>query len=66
MPELLARVSACPLLDTGRVTGRSLAMGGTAMATLLASLQPGQSGLHLVASPDGPYFAIRFKGGSSV
>jgi 3-oxoacyl-(acyl-carrier-protein) synthase len=66
MPKLLARISACPQLNTGRVTGRSLAMGGTSMAALLASLQPGQSGLHLVASPDGPYFAIRFKGGASV
>jgi hypothetical protein len=66
MPKLLARISACTQLDTGRVIGRSLAMGGISMAALLASLQPGQSGLHLVASPDGPYFAIRFSGGASV
>jgi len=66
MPELLVRVSGRSILDTGRVTGRSLAMGGTAMAVLLDSLQPGQSGLHLVASPDGPYFSLRFSGGSSV
>jgi 3-oxoacyl-(acyl-carrier-protein) synthase len=66
IPDLLERVSGCPMIDTGRVIGRSLAMGGTAMAVLLASLLPGQSGLHLVASPDGPYFAIRFSGGTSV
>jgi 3-oxoacyl-(acyl-carrier-protein) synthase len=66
MPELLKRVSGRLMIDTGRITGRSLAMGGIAMAALLASLQPGQSGLHLVASPDGPYFAIRFSGGPSV
>jgi 3-oxoacyl-(acyl-carrier-protein) synthase len=66
LPELMKRVAGRPLIDTGRVTGRSLAMGGTAMAVLLASLQPGQSGLHLVASPDGPFFAIRFTGGASV
>ncbi len=50
----------------GSVTGRSLAMGGTAMAVLLARLQPGQRGLHLAASPEGPYFAISFSGGASV
>lgn len=66
MPELLSRVSARPLLETGLVTGRSLAMGGTAMAVLLASLQSGQSGLHLVASPKGPYYAICLRGGPSV
>jgi 3-oxoacyl-(acyl-carrier-protein) synthase len=66
LPELMQRVAGRPLIDTGRVTGRSLAMGGTAIAVLLASLQPGQSGLHLVASPDGPFFAIRFTRGASV
>jgi hypothetical protein len=66
MPELQKRISACTSIDTGLVIGRSLAMGGTAMAVLLASLQPGQSGLHLAASPQGPYYAIRCKGGSSV
>ena len=60
------RVKKIPALDTGRVIGSSLAMGGAAMAALVASLQPGQSGLHLAASPEGPYFAIRFSGGSSV
>lgn len=66
MPELLERVSAHTTIDSGRVIGRSLAMGGTAMAVLLASLQPGQTALHLAASPQGPYYAIRCKGGPSV
>lgn len=66
LPALMERVSGIPSIDTGRVIGSSLAMGGTAMAALLASLLPGQPGLHLAASPEGPYFAIRFSGGSSV
>jgi 3-oxoacyl-(acyl-carrier-protein) synthase len=66
LPALMERISGIPALDTGRVIGSSLAMGGTAMAVLLASLQPGQPGLHLAASPDGPYYAIRFSGGDSV
>lgn len=66
IPAFMERMSGVPALDTGSVTGSSLAMGGTAMATLLASLQPGQSGLHLAASPEGPYYAIRFSGGDSV
>ncbi|NTW98574.1 MAG: beta-ketoacyl synthase, partial [Geobacteraceae bacterium] len=45
LPALMERVSGIPSLDTGRITGSSLAMGGTAMAALLASLQPGQTGL---------------------
>jgi 3-oxoacyl-(acyl-carrier-protein) synthase len=66
IPALMERISGIPALDTGRVVGSSLAMGGTAMAALLTSLQPGQSGLHLAASPEGPYYAIRFSGGDSV
>ncbi|MGB9080356.1 MAG: beta-ketoacyl synthase N-terminal-like domain-containing protein [Desulfuromonadaceae bacterium] len=66
LPAFMERIDKIPVLDTGRVIGRSLAMGGTAMAALLASLRPGQPGLHLAASPEGPYFAIRFSGGSPV
>lgn len=66
LPAFMERIDKIPALDTGRVIGRSLAMGGTAMAALLASLRPGQPGLHLAASPEGPYFAIRFSGGSPV
>ena len=66
LPSLKERVSGIPSIDTSYIIGRSLAMGGTAMGALLASLQPGQAGLHLAASPEGPYFAIRFTGGPSV
>lgn len=66
MPRLLERVSPGSTIDIGRTVGRSLAMGGTAMAALLASLQHGQAGLHLAASPEGPYYAIRFRGGAPV
>ena len=57
---LLERLPACPCLDPGQVTGRSLAMGGVAMAALLATLPVGEPGLHLSASPEGPYYAITF------
>jgi len=66
LPAFMERISGIPVLDTGRVIGSSLAMGGTAMAALMASLQSGQAGLHLAASPEGPYYAIRFTGGDSV
>lgn len=66
LPAFMERISGIPVLDTARVTGSSLAMGGTAMAVLLVSLQPGQQGLHLAASPEGPYYAIRFTGGDPV
>ncbi|MHB8056601.1 MAG: beta-ketoacyl synthase N-terminal-like domain-containing protein [Desulfuromonadaceae bacterium] len=66
LPEFMARISGIPALDTGRAIGSSLAMGGTVMAALLASLRPGQAGLHLAASPEGSYYAIRFSGGDSV
>jgi hypothetical protein len=64
-PILMQRIQAPATIDTAPILGRSLAMGGTAMATLLASLKPGQQGLHLAASPEGPYYAIRFTGGAS-
>lgn len=66
LPAFKNSVVGIPSIDTGSVIGSSLAMGGTAMALLVASLQTGQSGLHLTASPEGPYFAIRFSGGASV
>jgi len=59
-------VDTCPVLDIGFAVGRSLAMGATAMAALLAKLEQGTVGLHLAASPEGPCFAIRFTGGSPV
>ena len=65
-PPIMRRIAGRPLIDTAALVGRSLAMGGTSIATLLASLGDGQSGLHLSASPEGPYYAIRFSGGTPV
>lgn len=65
-PALLQRTAAAESFDLSTVTGRSLAMGGVSMAVLLASLGAGQSGLHLASSPEGPYYAIRFTGGTPV
>lgn len=66
LPPLVERVSGRQLLDMGPVTGRSLSMGGAGLPVLLASLPPGGRGLHLAASPQGPYFAVHVTGGSSV
>jgi 3-oxoacyl-(acyl-carrier-protein) synthase len=60
LPPDIARI------ETGPLIGRSLAMGGIAMAALVASLKPQETGLHLAASPEGPYFSIRFRGGDPV
>ena len=66
LPLLVQRVSGKKVIDTGSAIGRSLAMGGTALAVLVDVLEPGQSGLHLAASPQGPYYALRCSGGPSV
>ena len=34
------------------------------IAVLVATLAAGHQGLHLAASPEGPYYAITFTGGS--
>ena len=66
LPQLMERVSGKPQIDTGRAIGRSLSMGGITLAVLIDALQSGQAGLHLAASPLGPYYAICLRGGSSV
>jgi hypothetical protein len=66
MPELVGRLSGRPILDPGRVIGRSLSMGGSALPLLVASLPSGGHGLHIAASPQGPYFAVQVTGGPSV
>ena len=60
------KTQSLPCLETGRILGCSLAMGGLSMVALVLSLAPGQCALHLAASPEGPYFAVDFNGGSSV
>ncbi|MDK9718228.1 MAG: beta-ketoacyl synthase [Trichlorobacter sp.] len=60
-----AAVQATTVSCPGRLIGRSLAMGGTVLGLLTASLQPGEQGLHLAASPEGPYYAISVQGGDA-
>lgn len=55
-----------PRLTLQQITGRSIAMGGLAMVAMLATLGAGTAGLHLAASPEGPYFSVAFSGGDSV
>jgi 3-oxoacyl-[acyl-carrier-protein] synthase II len=66
LPPLVMRLSAGHHLGLADLTGRSIAMGGLTLAALLLSLAPGQQGLHLAASPEGPYFAINVQGGAPV
>ena len=63
---LLERLPAIPRLDLAPLLGRSLAMGGVAMAALVSMLKVGEVGLQLAASPEGPYYAIELHRGDSV
>lgn len=63
---LLDRLPAVSRLDAGRVLGRSLAMGGLALAGLVLTLKPGGTGLHVASSPEGPYYSIDIYGGDPV
>ena len=63
---LLDRLPPAARLNLAPITGRSLAMGGLALTSLLLMLPPGERGLHLAASPEGPYFAIELSGGTPV
>lgn len=65
-PLLNDYIAGRETMDTAGCVGRSLAMGGIAMASLVASLEADQTGLHLAASPEGPHYAIRFRGGAPV
>ncbi len=65
-PTLEKALPEAPRSSLAPITGRSLAMGGLAMASLLASLGANETGLHLSASPEGPYYAICFHGGAPV
>lgn len=64
--RLTAALPQAPIIETGCVVGRSLAMGGIAMAALAAMIPVGTEALHLAASPEGPCFAVRFKGVDTV
>ena len=60
MKPLLERLPNVPRLETGRLLGRSLAMGGLSLVSLILSLSPGFSAVHYAASPEGPYYGIDF------
>ncbi len=64
--QLLETARSSRRLDAGGILGRSLAMGGLSMVSLVLALSPDQDALHLAASPEGPYFSIEFHGGASV
>jgi 3-oxoacyl-(acyl-carrier-protein) synthase len=66
MPLLLKGLDGIQRIEIGRLVGRSLAMGGVAITALLLSLSQGSRGLHLAASPEGPFFSIDFMGGHPV
>ncbi|WP_298438185.1 beta-ketoacyl synthase N-terminal-like domain-containing protein [Geobacter sp.] len=51
-------------IEIAPLVGRSLAMGGLALVALFSLLPDGAAGLHLAASPEGPFFAIEVVGGS--
>jgi len=59
-PLLLEQLPPVPRLETGRLLGRSLAMGGLALVSLILSAPPGATALHYAASPEGPYYGIDF------
>jgi hypothetical protein len=63
---LLERLPVAPRLEPGAILGRSLAMGGLAMASLVLRLAPGARGLYLASSPEGPWYAIDWYGGDPV
>jgi len=63
---LMERLPAVERLETGNIIGRALGMGGLAMAALVLSLPQEAAGLHVAASPEGPYYAIELSGGSPV
>lgn len=65
-PCLTSLLPPSKIIETGRAVGRSLAMGGIAMACLATMLPEGAEALHLAASPEGPCFAARFRGGAPV
>lgn len=64
MPQLASCVTNTRRVETAPLIGRSLAMGGLSLASLVLSLAPGEQGLHLAASPEGPYYAVDLRGGS--
>jgi 3-oxoacyl-(acyl-carrier-protein) synthase len=66
MPLLLGRLPSAHRLETAPLVGRSLAMGGTALVSLILASSPGDAVAHYAASPEGPYYGIDFTRAASV
>lgn len=66
IPLLADGFAGIPYIAAGTLIGRSLAMGGLALNALIGILPEGTKGLHLAASPEGPFFAIDVTGGTPV
>ena len=64
-PALMGMLPESDRISIAPVVGQALAMGATSIACLVAALGDHERGLHLAASPEGPYFAIRLCGGAS-
>lgn len=64
--QFLPYLEAGETYRPGRLIGKSLAMGGAVLGLLVHQLKPGKRGLHLAASPEGPYYSISVSGGQSV
>ncbi|MDD2320467.1 MAG: beta-ketoacyl synthase N-terminal-like domain-containing protein [Geobacteraceae bacterium] len=60
MQSILERLPDVPRLETGRLLGRSLAMGGLSLVSLLLTIPSGGAAVHYSASPEGPYYGIDF------
>jgi 3-oxoacyl-[acyl-carrier-protein] synthase II len=58
MPSLLEHLPSVPRLETAALLGRSLAMGGTSLVSLILASSPGDDVVQYAASPEGPYYGI--------
>lgn len=55
---LLDRLPPVPRLEISELLGRCLAMGGTALVSLILASSPGEVVSHYAASPEGPFHGI--------
>lgn len=58
MPSLLAHLPIARRLETAGLLGRSLAMGGIGLVSLILVSSPHDAVVHYSASPEGPYYGI--------
>lgn len=65
-PVLMNRIQSPQVVEISPLIGRSLAMGGLALVAFLGLLKPAELGVHIAASPEGPFYAVELKGEGSV